>query len=94
MDEWGPSWMSPEELIKRKFAKWVSKTSVKRHCYPTIEQAVESFKARKRRYVNRLRYQLEQAETCVAGFDQLANIGVSCPVNLGKMPSHDDFVFD
>lgn len=41
-----------------KSAKWVSKTSRKRRCYPDKVQAFESFKVRKQRHIERLRYDL------------------------------------
>lgn len=55
-------WMAPEELIKRKFARWVSKTSTKRYCYPSLEDAIRSFRRRKEVQESRIRLQLEQAE--------------------------------
>lgn len=42
--------------------RWVSKTSRKRYAYPTKEQAMESFVARKRRQVAILEGQLERAK--------------------------------
>lgn len=56
------SWYEPAELINRKFARWVSKASAKRYCYPTLEEAIRSFKRRKEVQESKLRVQLEQAE--------------------------------
>lgn len=42
--------------------RWISKTSRKRFAYPTKEEAIESFTARKRRQVAILTGQLERAK--------------------------------
>lgn len=70
VSQYGPTWLKPEELIKRKFAKWVSNTSVRRHCYPTIEQALHSFKKRKVSQQSRLHSQLEQVDLVLDQIDQ------------------------
>lgn len=41
--------------------KWISKTAKKRFAYPTEEEALESFKARKKRQIEILEYQLRNA---------------------------------
>lgn len=46
------------EYVKR----WVSKTSTKRFAYPSKEEAVESFTARKRRQIKILNSQIMNAE--------------------------------
>lgn len=62
VSEYCANWLTPDELRKRRFAKWVSKTSHKRYCYPSIEEAIRSFKRRKEVQESRIRLQLEQAE--------------------------------
>ena len=42
--------------------KWVPKDGKKRYAYPTKEEALESFRARKRRQIGILRKQLANAE--------------------------------
>ena len=42
--------------------KWVSKTAKKRHAYPTKEEALISFKARKKRQISILKARLSGAE--------------------------------
>ena len=42
--------------------KWVSSEAKKRFAYPTKEEALQSFRARKRRQVAILSYQLERAK--------------------------------
>ncbi len=41
--------------------KWVSKTSRKRYAYPTKEEAMANFRARKTRQIEILRYRLDRA---------------------------------
>ena len=42
--------------------RWVSKTSRRRYAFPTKEEALVSFKARKRRQITILTHQLSQAK--------------------------------
>lgn len=90
VSRYAPAWLAEGELRKRKFARWVSKTSIKRKCYPSIEEAMSSFVKRKRRQASILRWQLEQAELALARFDlykgaSLAELRLS--VNIGQIPS-------
>lgn len=58
--------------------RWVSKTTRKRYAYPTKEQAMEGFVARKRRQVTILTAQLERAKVAWAeGSNRLS------PINQG-----------
>lgn len=70
--QYNPTWLSAEELRKRKYLKWVSKTSTKRYCYPTMEQAVNSFKRRKVVQASKLRFQLQQVDAVIDRFDHLS----------------------
>jgi hypothetical protein len=45
--------------------KWVSKTGKKRYAYPTEEEALTSFKARKRRQIEILESQLTRARVAL-----------------------------
>ena len=45
--------------------RWVSKTSRKRHCYPSKEGAMASYQARKTRHLQILRAQLANAEYAI-----------------------------
>jgi len=47
------------------YPRWVSKTSRKRYAYPTREEALEGFKARKRRQIAILKNRLEQAQAAL-----------------------------
>jgi len=46
--------------------RWVSNYAKKRYAYPTKDEALESFVARKRRQVKILRFQLAVAESALA----------------------------
>lgn len=71
--QYSPSWLTPEELIKRKYAKWVSKTAHKRYCYPTMELAVASFKRRKWIQLGKLEHQIAQARFVVSRLEDLTD---------------------
>ncbi len=71
VSQYAPAWLTPQELIKRKYAKWVSKTAHKRYCYPTMEMAVESFKRRKWLQLGKLEHQIAQARFVVSHSDEL-----------------------
>lgn len=49
-----------------KKEKWVSKTAKKRYAYPTKEEALASFKARKERQIEILEHQLNRAKTALS----------------------------
>lgn len=67
--QYAPTWLDFDDLKRGKYLKWVSKSSVKRHCYPTVAEAMRSFKRRKEMQVQRL--QLEQAELIVSKFEHI-----------------------
>lgn len=97
VSQYAPTWLTHDELRKRKFAKWVSKTSVKRYCYPDINSAIWSFKRRKEVQASRLRLQLEQAELALEKFAEYKDATVDQlkrTINIGNIPSHDRIVFD
>ena len=48
--------------INEQYKKWVSKTSIKRLCYPTKEEAFKSFLARKKRQLLILKGQIRMVE--------------------------------
>lgn len=81
VSQYAPAWLTPQELIKRKYAKWVSKTAHKRYCYPTMEMAVASFKRRKQIQLSKLEHQIAQARFVVSRLDEL-------PVNEESYRSH------
>ena len=97
MSRYAPTWLSVEELRKRKFAKWVSKTSTKRLCYPDINDAIKSFKRRKEVQASRLRLQLEQAELAVEKFAEYKDATIEQlkqSINIGEIPSASGLVWD
>ena len=50
--------------------RWISKTSRKRFAYPTLKEALDNFKARKRRQVAILTYRLDNARAAWALADK------------------------
>lgn len=66
------SWLTIKEMRAKKLLRWVSKHTTKRYCYPTVEQAVSSFKARKRRQLRILKAQLERVQIAVDGAHKLS----------------------
>ena len=95
--QYAPTWLDFKQMKDRKFAKWVSKTSGKRLCYPTIELAIDSFKKRKNRQKSMLKYQFEQAHLCVSKLEKLDGLKAedfNQGFLLGQTPSHCLFCFD
>lgn len=92
-----PEWRDFEQLKKAKHIRWISKTSVKRYCYPSIEQAVNSFNVRKKRQQNFVRLKLEELELVVNESSKLNSATAEdllLGVNLGKTPSHYRYIWD
>ena len=69
--QYSPLWLSSEELIRRKYARWVSSTAHKRYCYPTMELAASSFKRRKEVQLSKLQYELNQVSYVVKNLDKV-----------------------
>lgn len=67
----GPNWDGISKKYQRKTGalKWVSKTSNRRYCYPSLMEAMNSFKRRKEVQVSRLAIQLEQSQLALDKFD-------------------------
>lgn len=96
--EYAPTWLSFDELKNRKWLKWISKTSIRRHCYPDLDMAMRSFKRRKEVQASKLRLQLEQAEAALAGFDNYKSASVADlergGVDVGNIPSACGLLWD
>ena len=104
--QYAPCWMDADfkYLKKHKYLKFILDNSLRKHCYPTLEGAIESFKHRKRKQQAMLRHQLEQVDVCVNNLDKLDSVDVqsfTCAskygesgVLLGKTASHSDFLSD
>lgn len=60
--EYSFHWMKEEQLKERGYLKWISNTSRKRLCYPTIEEAINSFIIRKSRQLAILKSHIKQVE--------------------------------
>lgn len=95
--QYAPTWLEFDELKKRKFLKWVSNTSSKKHCYANIGDAINSFYRRKLRQVGHLKYKLEQAEVAMAAIESIKTKGVEDfhgGLNVGQIPSCDELCWD
>ncbi len=64
--------------------KFISKTGKKRFAYPTKEEALVSYKARKRAQIKILKNQISNAE------NGLYNVGESVKTALAPRPGFDD----
>lgn len=51
--------------------RWVSKTSTRRYCYPSLEEALNSYKIRKHRQVMHLAHQLDRATDARNGVEKM-----------------------
>ena len=94
--DWSIGHYNERDARKRKLLKWVSKTSVRAHAYPTIEQALNSLQHRKKSQVTRLELQLESAQLVLSKFSTLKGLSaeeLSC-VKLGATPAHDRYNWD
>lgn len=93
-----PSWMDFAALRKHGYLRWVSKTSERRYCYPTLEEALHSFKRRKERQVIHARASLEKAEKALAGLEQCQGVPANelvIGINVGKLPNQElNWIFD
>lgn len=72
----------PSDLIE-KHKRWVSKTSRKRLCYPTKEEAMVSFKARKRKQLSIMRARIKIVELACQLNEDVDQVGK--PIVLGCM---------
>lgn len=97
VNQYAPTWLSTEELIKRKFAKWVSNTSAKRYCYPDIESAIKSFGRRKERQLDRIMYDLERVKKVIEEKDKWSSSDAHTlrnGINLGHTPTSASYEWD
>jgi hypothetical protein len=61
VEDWAAGVSGPGSAIYDNSRRWVSKTARKRYCYPTKEEAWESYRIRKQWRVKHLKRQLELA---------------------------------
>ena len=99
--QYAPCWKDADfkYLKAHKHLKFILNSATKKYCYPTIEEAVASFKLRKHRQLGLIKMQLEQVQTCVDNLEKLEGVTVDSfkdydGVVLGVMPSHRLFNFD
>lgn len=92
-----PKWWTIEQLKSHKLIKWVSKTSAKRLCYPTLELAINSFTRRKESQLSRLTMQLEQAQKVCDNLSVLKDVDLDQLIrgwNVGMTKSMTNLVWD
>ena len=94
---YAPCWLDFKELRKRKYLRFIVDTSIKKYCYPDLQDAIKSFIHRKEVQQSKLALQLEQAGCCVNNVDKLKDVTVESfqqGLLLGETPSHYRFCFD
>jgi len=76
--EYSPCWKGADfkYLKAHKHLKFILNSATKKHCHPTIEGAIESFKMRKHRQYQLLSAQMEQAKVAVENLDKLDGVTV------------------
>ena len=99
-----PNWNGISTKYQRKAGvlKWISNTSRKKYCYPTVEDALFSFKKRKEAQASKLKVKLDQAEKVISSFDNFKDLPVddfswSYPYdgyNCGKIDAHENLIWD
>ena len=62
-----PECYSYEDLKKYRYIRWIHNDSAKKHCYPTLKEAIGSFKKRKIRQAAILNSQLRQVQAVLDG---------------------------
>lgn len=105
--QYAPAWrIDLAYLKKRKLVKFILDNSCRKYCYPALEDAINSFKHRKRKQHQLLSLQLEQANICVENLDKLDGATVQSfdrdetdwmsaeGLLLGVPPSHYRFDFE
>ena len=65
--QFAPEWYSYEDLKKYRYIRWIHNDSAKKHCYPTLKEAIGSFKKRKIRQAAILNSQLRQVQAVLDG---------------------------
>lgn len=66
-----PLWGTKQQQRKRGLLKWVSKSSHKKYCYPSMGEAMDSYYRRKLNQQYHLTRQLEQVDLVLANYDKL-----------------------
>lgn len=84
-------------LKETKQVRWVNKTSRRRYCYPTLDEALQSFKIRKQRQNDILKLQLEKSTMVVENLDNICEQSLDSLMKwykIGKLHSNCCFNFD
>lgn len=92
-----PSWLTTEELLKRKLAKWVHKNAAKSLCYRTLKDAFYSFERRKLSQAWRAESNLQQVKLVLEKIDKWRDAGLDQlqdGINLGRTEIMDSMNWD
>lgn len=84
-------------LKETKQVRWVSKNSRRRYCYPTLDEALQSFKIRKQRQNDILKLQLEKSTMIVENLDNICEQNLDTLTRhytIGEPPSQYRYAFD
>lgn len=95
--QYSPNWYTFAELRKYKYIRWVSKTSYCRYCYPTIDEAMNSFKRRKHMQQSKLNLQVERVNKVVDNFDKFRSASIddlSKGIELGHTVASGEYSWD
>ena len=83
---------------KLKRLRWVGKDSIRKHCHPSLEEALQSYEFRKISHIARLKLALEQSTLVRESMDFIKSKSVEDfawrGINIGKTPSHDDLILE
>jgi len=71
------------ERLKKVVRRWVSNTSVKRYAYPTREEALDGYIARKVRQIEICEYQLKNAKSCLLKANNMKERGFDFEISQG-----------
>ena len=79
-------------LLDKRYRKWTSKTAVRRRCYPSKQEALESLKHRMQHLIFHSTVRLQKAELFLNKINDL-NLEESDEINLGCIEMHKEISF-
>jgi hypothetical protein len=88
-----PEWQYRNKVIEYKAKKRVSKDGLRRFCYPSKEDALRSFKARKRSQIMHAQDAVSRAKASLKYLDKITIVSES-HLNMGRPQFIDNYIFD
>ena len=79
-------------LLDKRYRRWTSKTAVRRRCYPSKQEALESLKHRMQHLIFHSTVRLQKAELFLNKINDL-NLEESDEINLGCIEMHKEISF-